>query len=339
MSTLTSGSHFDRIPSHILEQAIAWAVKLQSGTADAALRAAWKVWRAADPIHESAWQELQAVEQEFRTISPPFREPAFKALENVQRNRSLDRSRRKALKLLGLGAAGIALGWSATGRDSLRDWITGMGPEHVTVTGERRTVDLMDGTRLMLNTATAVDVKFTPEHRLIVLQQGEIFIRTGKDNRSPNGRRPFRVETAQGRFEAIGTRFLVRQEENRIRLRVEEGAAAMPADVSGQFAIAQSGQEFLIGLDSPVLVTDSRFEAAGWIDGVIVAKQMRLADFLEELSRYRAGWLQCDPRVADLRVSGVFQLDDTERALEALMHALPIALKRYTRYWVTIIPS
>ena len=66
---------------------------------------------------------------------------------------------------------------------------------------------------------------------------------------------------------------------------------------------------------------------------------MRLADFVQELSRYRPGWLRCDPAVADLRVSGVFQIDDTDRALAAVAHALPVRVERRTRYWVTLIPA
>jgi transmembrane sensor len=320
------------IPPHVLDQAIAWHVKLQSGTADAAIQTACENWRAADPMHERAWQELQAAEEEFRTIPQVFRETAFKTLENVQRDRGVSKSRRRALKLLGLCATGVAVGWLAAGHSPWRHWTAGLGADYATATGERRTVDLADGSRLVLNTATAVDVKFTPDRRLIVLRQGEIFVSTGQDQSPFTGRRPFRVETAQGRFEALGTRFLVRQEESRTRLRVEEGTIAMP----GNTAIAKAGQEFVIGAAGPIPVTDSRFDATGWVDGALVAKQMRLEEFLTELSRYRVGLLRCDPDVADLRVSGVFQLDDTDRVLEALRRSLPVKIERRTRYWVTV---
>jgi transmembrane sensor len=48
--------------------------------------------------------------------------------------------------------------------------------------------------------------------------------------------------------------------------------------------------------------------------------------------------LRCDPLAADLRISGVFSLTDTDRALESLALALPVTVAYRTRYWVTILP-
>jgi len=63
---------------------------------------------------------------------------------------------------------------------------------------------------------------------------------------------------------------------------------------------------------------------------------MRLEDFTAELARYRSGVVRCDPAVADLRVSGVFSLRDTDRALENLTRGLPVDVVYRTRYWVTL---
>jgi len=63
---------------------------------------------------------------------------------------------------------------------------------------------------------------------------------------------------------------------------------------------------------------------------------MRLADFLAELGRYRRGQLNCDPKVADLLISGTYPVDDSERVLDLLAVSLPVRIKRFTRYWVTV---
>ena len=78
--------------------------------------------------------------------------------------------------------------------------------------------------------------------------------------------------------------------------------------------------------------------AGSWADGVLYAEQMPLADFLAELARYRPGLLRCDPAVAGLRVSGAFQLRDTDKILHALAATLPLRIARHTRYWVTVGP-
>ena len=80
----------------------------------------------------------------------------------------------------------------------------------------------------------------------------------------------------------------------------------------------------------------ARESAAAWSRGVLVAENMRVADFLEELGRYRAGFLRCDPAVADWRVTGVFSVLDTDRALRNLMLGLPLAVNYRTPYWVTV---
>ncbi|MNR00065.1 fec operon regulator FecR [compost metagenome] len=48
--------------------------------------------------------------------------------------------------------------------------------------------------------------------------------------------------------------------------------------------------------------------------------------------------IRVDPAVAELRLSGVFPLDDAERALRALEPALPIAVTRHTQYWLQVGP-
>ena len=69
---------------------------------------------------------------------------------------------------------------------------------------------------------------------------------------------------------------------------------------------------------------------------MIVAQGQRLADFVDELSRYRRGHLGCDPRLAELRVSGTFPLDDTDQVISALGETFDLDVQHLTRYWVTL---
>ena len=72
---------------------------------------------------------------------------------------------------------------------------------------------------------------------------------------------------------------------------------------------------------------------------MLVASNLRLADFLTELDRYRNGSLSCDPAVADLRLSGTYPLADSDRVLTALPGILPVEVRFLTRYWVRILPK
>jgi len=78
--------------------------------------------------------------------------------------------------------------------------------------------------------------------------------------------------------------------------------------------------------------------APAWSQGMLVAQGQRLAAFLDDVSRYRRGHLACDPALADLRVSGTFPLDNTEKIIAAVADTLQLDVQHFTRYWVTLKP-
>lgn len=326
------------IAPDVFDAALAWAVKLRSGTCDPGTRTACEAWRAADPMHERAWRELQGVEGHFDAVAASSAALASRTLEGAARERQQRAGRRKALKALGFGAVGVSAAWVAAQSDGWRRLTAGLGADLVTAPGERRAFDLADGTRILLNTDSAVDMRFTAGERLLLLRRGEIFIQTGADP-DAHPRRKLRVSTAFGILEAIGTRFAVRQEEGRVGLYVEEGAVAIGAATDARRPVARAGESYVLSAAGAVPTGGGRLDATAWMDGALVAKQMRLDDFVAELGRYRQGWLLCDAAVADLRVSGVFQLDDTDRALAALMRSLPVKVERRTRFWAKVGPA
>ena len=73
-----------------------------------------------------------------------------------------------------------------------------------------------------------------------------------------------------------------------------------------------------------------------WQQGSIIAINRPLGELLAELSRYRPGVVRCDPAIAQLKVSGAFPIDDTDRALAALESGFSLRIERYTRYWVRV---
>lgn len=327
---MSAGSSPPEFAPHVLDQAIDWLVKTRSGAAPPQVFAACEQWRAADASHEAAWQALQMTESTLRQASAL---PGRVALDTLAGSGRL-RSRRQALKVLGLGMLGAGAGGLLLQQQPWRSF----GADYATGVGERRSFNLLDGTRLQLNTDSAADVLFTEQQRLIVLRDGEIFVRTGLDPAAASGRRPFWVHTREARLQAIGTAFDVRQESGRTRLMVEEGVVAIHLP-DARPVLVQAGSEYLIAPGSAQLQPASVFNANGWVSGVLVARQMRLQDLVQELARYRHGWLQCDPAVAQLRVSGVFQLDRIDHALDGLSQSLAVCVERRTRFWTRIVQA
>ena len=70
-----------------------------------------------------------------------------------------------------------------------------------------------------------------------------------------------------------------------------------------------------------------------WLDGMLVARDMRLADFLAELSRSSDHPLGCTPAVSSLRVSGSYPLTDVDAILDAVSASLQLRHNTVTRFW------
>lgn len=237
-------------------------------------------------------------------------------------------SRRQALKLL----SGIAMvsGAAWLGKDlGWQPW----SADFATATGERRGFQLPDGTRLELNTHSAADLDFSARQRLITLARGEIMVTCGRD---PG--RPLLVKSRHGLFEGLEGRFVVRQDSDCTRLSVTSGQVVIRShpNSDGRPIQVEAGQSYLITASTAALAPPLDMDAGAWADGLIVTRNMRLEDFLNEVGRYRPGYMNCAASVADLRLSGVFRLEDTDKLLAVLPRMLPVQIRYRTRWWITV---
>ena len=319
-----------RIDPAIGEQASLWMARLWSNEAGEAERAACARWRAAHPDHERAWRRLEALDTRLRSVPADLAGP-------ILGSRSAPRAggRRRALKLLGLGASVAGLAAALRHRDEaaalwVRQWAM-----HRTATGEIEQVSLPDGSDVVLGPATALDLDYVGHERRLLLRRGELLVSTAASSRA--GDRPLCVACPEGTIEALGTRFMVRREQAGVRVAVFEGAVDIrPARAAVPPLRVTAGRQTVFDedhIDAPRVVSP---DAAAWTRGVLVAESMPLGELVAELARYRRGVLRCDRAVAGLRASGIYSLRDTDRALDSLARALPVSVRRITPWWVTV---
>lgn len=328
-TTGSPATHAFALPADIVDQAIRWTVRLQFSDADAAARGRFERWLQADPLHAEAWQRVQSLRDDFTRV------PAALALDTL---RAADAGRthvkrRQVLKTLAFGGVSILAVSAAHRFAPWQRWTA----DAATGTGEQRTLRLEDGTTVVLNTDTAVDAHIDAAQRVVTVRRGEILVTTGHDARF--AALPFRVQTPFGTLRALGTRFVVRIESDHVRVSVQEGAVALHPDGGETSGIAESGTTWRMSQDGSARTPAPPFAADGWADGAIAGHDMRLADVLAELARYRTGRIYCDPRVADLLVSGVFRVDDTDRTLRFLSQSQPVRVSYLTRFWVMVGPA
>lgn len=313
----------------ISEQAIDWMVKLRAGTPDVALQERFNAWLAMDRAHSQAWTKLQnRLGGSFNTVRALDRRLPGQASEARQVLLQPHGSRRDALRViagLGLLGGGVWLGArSQLGDALLADLHTGRG--------ERQNFNLVDGSSLSLNANSAVDLCFDDKQRLVILRHGELVIEV-----APDPRRPLRVRTAEGEVRALGTRFLVAQEQDASRLVVlQHSVEARLFD--GTVQVVQEGQSALLHARQIALVSGDQRQRADWLSGRLNVLDESLEQVVDALRPYSRGFVRVAPEVRGLRVQGVFPLDDPNRAFSALAETLPIRVHRYSP-WLTLIGS
>lgn len=304
------------------EEAIAWMVRLRSGMDDAAQQARFEQWLTRTPANTAAWEQLQrGLGRHYEVV----RRAPLSLRETLLQAETTRRDVLRGLGCLGLLGGGLWLTASSdSGRSLMADLRTG--------TGERRGLTLADGSRLTLNADTAVDVDFSSERRLLRLYRGALVVQVAADPA-----RPFIVRSAQGDVRALGTRFLVEQLADSTRVVVLEHAvrASLP---DGQARELTQGQAALLHASRIEALPAGQAYRADWADGRLSVLDEPLSTLIDALRPYRSGYIRVSPQVRDLRVQGVFPLDDSERTLAALAETLPIRVRHYGP-WLTLIDA
>lgn len=193
--------------------------------------------------------------------------------------------------------------------------------------GERRIVRLSDGSKIHLNTASTVEVAMRQDVRRIHLVKGEALFEVAHD-----AHRPFLVDAGSARLRAVGTAFNVRIREDVVELTVTQGvvAVAQREDVVRRIEAPRitAGDGAVIRSDAvapTVLSPDLLRQRTAWQNGVIELDGETLPQAVEEFNRYRGRPIIIgDPRLANLRVGGRFEVDEADKFLTAVECSFPV---------------
>lgn len=300
-------------PRQAVRAAAQWLALLESGAADEQDRANLQRWRDANMTHEQAWQKAQALRQRFADL------PSALALSSLDRP---DPGRRVLLKRALGAVALVPAAWLISRQLPLDVWRADLH----TATGERRKVQLAEGSSLQLNTASAVDVDM--QARRVRLIEGELSLKVP-------GSVALTIQTRFGSVVVSQSEVCVRQEARGCRVSVFNGSVQLQP-LQGPPLALRAGQQVSLGESGAGVIAPFGTLAPGWREGVLMANNQPLGDFLRELGLYRPGILRWDPELEALRVTGSFLLDDTDRVLALLAASLPLEVHARTRYWVTL---
>ncbi|NFV78835.1 FecR family protein [Magnetospirillum aberrantis] len=303
LSAFPSGED-DAPLSPLTETALEWLVTLHSGEATETDWARYDAWKEAAPAHRQAADAAESLWAGLGTALPR-RRPVVKVAA--------------ALSLAVLMAVG---GLELRGAGPPQTWLADLRTD----VGERGSFVLEDGSRIVLDTASGVDLVFSPERRRVILRGGAIHIQV-----SPDPDRPFEVEAAGGTVRALGTAFDVRRMDDLVRVVVTEhvvrvsypaGAEAV-ADVPAGRQIAYGPSA---GLGRAVAATAG---ATAWQRGRLVFDGLPLGEVVAEMGRYHRGMVVfADDGLRALPVTGMFDSGDLDGLLDAVAAVLPVRVYR-----------
>lgn len=302
-----------------VNRAALWHAQLTSGEATDADHRRCEAWQSEHPSHAEAFRRLQAVLDQFQGLPPG---PA----RHVLRSGAVCGSRRRHRLVTG-AMLSVLLLIAVLG---MRNWAW-LAAEHRSGTGEIAELSLPDGSRATLGTSSAINLDYDDKVRNIRLVQGEIRLDVRHDSV-----RPLTVRTPQGSVQALGTKFIVRREDGRTWVAVEESRVRACISAEGCVTL-HPGEAAWLGagtIDGPFPAPP---HAAAWAEGRLVVEDRPLTEVLERLASYRRGVLRYDPaELAGITVSGVLPLRNTDKALAALEASLPVRVRRHTPFWIVV---
>ena len=315
---MTTDSHDERL----LEQAFDWLLALHESPEDSALVMSHAQWSAASPAHVSAAQRAQRLWQIGGAMQPqPIATPASVARASRPR-----RWQRALIASVAVLAAVVVLPdlW----RIARSDYRTG--------SGEHRELSLADGSRLQLDSHTAIALDFSAGQRRVRVLEGHAFFDV-----APDPARPFSVEAQQVRATDIGTAFEVGLQAANVIVAVESGivrvdaGGARLAELSAgqQIAVAPSQTKSAVQDIAPQLV-------ASWRSGQLMVDDLSIAEVAERLRAYTpAVIVVTDRALAQRRVSGIYSLADPQAALEAVVQPHGGQVRKITPWLLIVSPA
>lgn len=304
---MTTNSKDDRAR----EEAATWFARLKTRSIKAETLEDFFAWRAA-PGNEEAFARVEAMWRKGDGLEndPDIVRAAKEALQRGAMRRGAGAATPRRIAAAAAVLAVIVVGAVIAGSRFA-------GSTYGTGVGERRHVELADGSSIDLDTDSKVRVRLDASKRSITLERGQALFDVAHD---PT--RPFVVAAGQTRVEALGTRFDVRRGARDVRVTLINGKVAVQ-DASplsrGEWTLAP-GQQITTGGKAAAPVAVDANAVTSWTTGRLIFRRLPLAAAIDEANRYsrRKIILDADSEIAATPVNGVFDAGDTDALAAAV---------------------
>jgi len=340
----------------IISEAASWAVRVEAGI-DGAQQDAFLDWLAADRRHGAEYERQRAhwarldILADWRPehAARPNRDllaPASPKLMILAWARARWRALAAGMLATATAAACAALLVSGSGpfatpaKESAA--VATLGAKDVTLsTIEQSRLD--DGTTVELNRGASISISYTPELRLVKLNQGEANFSVARDNM-----RPFVVEVNGVRMRAAGTNFNVRSDGGSVEVFVTSGSVRVNAEQDKQQVVAnknmpqetafvKAGQMAVVtkaatvtSFDVQTLAPDKIETMTAWRPRMLDIEDQTLSSVVEEFNKNNAPirLVIADPELEKTEVNATLRSDQVENLVRMLEDSLHVKAER-----------
>ncbi len=364
-----------KLNRQILEEASTWFVDFRVGDVDSGSRERFDRWLRESPEHIRAYMEIAKTYVDLPAPSPqrkidvealiahalpdsnvvpmedhasPHRpgSPTAKCVQGTHTgvHPVIPGHRRPWVK-----AAALAASMAIVGTASLLVFFAlNRSSTYITQIGERRSITLVDGSTIDLNSRSEVRIRFSERERNVDLIDGQALFEVAKDKA-----RPFIVRSGDTAVRAVGTQFDVYRRKNGTTVTVIEGRVAVlnsthpiaggefhgggaPFLASGAAKSASTpgsrssprlaegndkeGGAILVSAGEQLTVTDHAVAAPApadvavaiaWVQRRLIFDASRLSDVVDDFNRYNRRQIIIEDRALDdFHVSGVYSSTD-----------------------------
>ncbi|WP_157215277.1 FecR family protein [Flavisphingomonas formosensis] len=290
-------------------EAIAWLTRLRSpdGADD---HETFQDWYAADPRHADIYDDVLGT---WDSTALAARTPAGEMPRRFDSKPTRPRYRMAvaavaALVLVVLSGIGLQrFGAFGPGRTD--------PAEVASRIGEIRTVTLADGSRVTLDTNSALAIAYTAGERRLTLEHGRARFDVAHDPA-----RPFVVTAGSGMIIAHGTLFDVDLQQRRVTVSLLRGSVEVRNEAAGRVETARTGRLLKPGqrlaleqhtpMGSPVAL---RASETRWPSGMLSFEDASLAEVVAAANRYNSAQIiLADRAIGALRFTGTFAARDAQ---------------------------
>ena len=315
-----------------IEEAALWHERM-AGDPDRRTRDAFDAWIGTSPDNATAFA---AVATTLAFARDAAEDPGLLALRHQTLARVALARRRPwhgsgaiaAAAALVLAVPAVWLGYSYVATPAADDAAVAER-QYRTALGERRTIQLADGSEVTLNTDSALSVAYSAGERRLVLARGQALFKVAKD-----AARPFTVTAGGRQVVAHGTEFDVRVAPDLFRVALLEGSISFIPHAGKQGGLVKLKPNDVLTARGDRIAVDAEDVRAlsSWREGLLVLHDRDLRSAAAEMNRYDATHIEfADERTARMRISGAFRVGDTQAFADALADALPIETTERTR--------